>query len=473
MTLNHHLKSTLAVLAAGTLLISGGCSDGTSLDAPPGNVQTFSDSGRLLQAPVKGAKVCADLNKNQLCDPAEPFATSDATGNFTLSFEGASTLDYDIVSEGGLTTNGAGVDIAARNMAALRGSAVVSMLTTMEVATPAGAQREALVAQLNTLAGGADFRTLDFSANAVPRELMLMVKTVESVLDGFGSLGAGSGTQQQVVLEQLAAAIAAAPALSAATIDASLPALVGTAAQGAIGLLADPNLQITSAQAFGDAMAAVVSSVAAAIPAGATVTEGAIQAAVETAAQTATDNLATVVTSLVKVDLASVTLTTNAGPQSWSAATLPTGLTLSSLPSTLAVTGSATNTTGVAKSFSNVTLTLSVAQPTRSILLSIGGLSANVAANGTLTLSKGTAPLQVQGLTTSGAQVLFSMADTSWGTVSGATVTFDLNALNAQLLANGGRDLNTLVAAGSYTISATVTGAPFVTMNNTLALTLQ
>lgn len=472
MTSNYHLKSTLAVLAAGALLIAGGCSDGTDLDTLPGSVATFSEEGRLLQAPVKGAKVCADLNQNRVCDPTEPSTQSDPDGNFTLSFEGAATLDYVIVSEGGLTTNGAGQDIPARNMAAIPGAKVVSMLTTMEAAVPAGAQREALVAQFNAVAG-ADYRTLDFSATAVPRELMLMVKTVEELLGGFEAIGASGSAQQLVVLQQLGATIAAAPALTAATIDASLPALVGTGAQSAFSLLNDSNLEVTSIEAFGEAMAAIATSVAGAIPAGAMVTETAIQAAVETAAQTATENLATVVTSQVKLDLASLTLTTNAGAQTWTAAALPNTLTLSSLPSALSVTGAATNTTGVAKSFTNVSLKLTIAQSSRSISLSIGGLSANVAADGTLSLAKGTSPLQVAGQTASGVLVTFTVADTSWGSASGGTVTFDLNALNTQLQANGGRDLETLAASGSYTIAAEVTGAPFVAMTKTLSLTIQ
>lgn len=475
MAKSHQVKSALALFAAGTMLVAGGCSSGSNLDAPPGSVQTFSESGRLVQAPVKNAKVCADLNKNKICDPTEPFAQSDANGDFSLSFEGATTQTYDLISEGGLTLNGAGQDVAARNMVAPAGAKVMSMLTTMEMMTPAGAQRDALVAQLNALAGVADYRTLDFSATAVPRELMLAVKTVEEVLGGFNSLGVGSWAQQQVVLQRLGTTIAAAPALTAANIDTALPTLVDTAAQSAFAFLNDPNLQITSLTAFGDAMAAIATSVAGAIPPGAAVTEGAIQAAVEAAAATASDNLVTVVTSQVKLDLASVTLTTNAGPQAWSADALPTTLTLSSLPLSVSVSGSATNTTGAAKSFSDVLLKLTIADAThgRSIILSIGGLTANIAADGTLTLTKGTAPLVVQGLTSNGTQVLFNMADTTWGTASGATVTFDLNALNTQLQANGGRDLNTLAASGDYLISAEVTGAPFVALTKALKLTIQ
>lgn len=474
MTKSHQVKSTLALLAAGTMLVAGGCSSGSNLDAPPGSVQTFSESGRLLQPPVSGAKICADLNKNKLCDPTEPFAQSDASGNFSLTFDAAPTQDYDLISEGGQTVDGSGAPVAARNMAAPRGAKVVSMLTTMELLTPAGAQRDALVAQLNALAGVSDYRTLDFVGNAVPRELMLAVKTVEEVVGGFGSLGVASWAQQQVVLQRLGVTIAAAPALTAANIDTALPTLVDNAAQSAFAFLNDPNLQISSLAAFGNAMAAIATNVAGAIPPGAPVTEGAILAQVEAAAGTAAQNLGTVVTSQVKLDLASVTLTTNAGPQSWSAAALPTALNLSSLPLSISVSGSATNTTGEIKNFTDVLLKLTIADATqgRSIILSIGGLTANVAIDGTLSLTKGSNPLHVEGVTSSGALIVFDMADTLWGTASGNSVTFDLTALNTQLQANGGRDLNTLAASGNYTISAEVTGAPFVPLTRALSLTI-
>ncbi len=470
MIQNQHLKALLAALAAGTLALAAGCSDGTSIDNPPGTAQ-LSESGKLLQAPVKGAKVCIDLDGNGVCGPNEPFTTSDANGQYTISgtFQVVGA-NPPILSEGGLVTNSAGTEVPARNMSAPSGAKVVSMLTTLEMATPP-AQRAALVAQLNALAGGVDYHTVDFFTTAVPRELMVAVKTVEAMVGGFESLGAGSAAQQKTVLAQLGTTLANAPTLTAATIDTALPTLVNTAAQSAFAFINSPTLQVSSVAALGDAMGAIATSVAGAIPAGTTVSESTILAAVENATKTSTDSLASVVTSWVKLDLSSVTLTSNV-IQTWTAANLPTGLTLASLPNSLAVTAAATNTTGAAQTFNNVTVKLTVAQATRSIVLSIGGLTVNVASNGTLTLTKGTAPLVVQGLTSNGTQVLFNMADTTWGTASGATVTFDLNALNTQLQANGGRDLNTLASSGNYVITAEVTGAPYVAMTKSLALSI-
>ena len=472
MAKSHQVKSALALFAAGTMLVAGGCSSGSNLDAPPGSVQTFSESGRLLQPPVSGATVCLDLNCNSVCDiDVDAFAPHGSNSEGFFEFSGnyqQAQCTPILLSEGGTIINSTGNPVAARNMSAPAGALVVSMLTTLQMATPPEKQA-ALVAQLNALAGGVDYWTVDFFANPVPRELMVAVKTVEALVDGFASLGAGSAAQQQTILEHLGANLAAPPALTAE----ALPARVNTGAQNAFAFLNSPTLQVASVPVLGEAMGNIALSVLEAIPAGPNMSELEILTAVENAAQTAVDNLATVVTSWVKLDLASVTLTTNGVGQTWTAATLPTGLTLNALPSSLAVTAAATNTTEAAQVFDNVKVKLTVAQATRNIVLSIDGLTASVAADGTLTLTKGADPLVVRGLTSNGTQVLFNMADTTWGTASGATVTFDLNALNTQLRDNGGRDLNTLAASGDYLISAEVTGAPFVALTKALKLTIQ
>lgn len=477
MAKSHQVKSALALFAAGTMLVAGGCSDGTSIDNPPGSVQ-FSESGRLLQPPVSGATVCLDLNCNGVCDiDVDAFAPHGSNSEGFFEFFGnyqQAQCTPILLSEGGTIINSTGNPVAARNMSAPAGALVVSMLTTLQMATPPEKQA-ALVAQLNALAGGVDYWTVDFFADPVPRELMVAVKTVEALVDGFAFLGAGSVEQQNIVLRELGKTIVADNSNSA------LPALVNTAAQSAFSFLRSsiPTLQVTTIPDLGAAMAAVATAVANAIPRTQTMKESELPAAVEADAKAAVEELTAVVTSWVKLDLASVALTTPAVlpevlPEvlSWTPATLPSVLTLNALPSSLAVTAAATNTTEAAQVFDNVKVKLTVAQATRNIVLSIGGLKVDVAANGTLTLTKGTEPLVIKG-SSNVTQVQFDMADTTWGTASGATVTFDLNALNTQLRDNGGRDLNTLAASGDYLISAEVTGAPFVALTKALKLTIQ
>lgn len=484
MIKTHPVKSTLALLAAGALLVAGGCSDGTTLDAPPSNVQTFNESGRLLQAPVYGATVCADLNANDACDPGEPTTTSAADGRYTLPpFEGAASLDYRVLSRGGMTTNGDGDEVPGQDMAAVPGASVMSLLTTLEAYTPA-AERPALVAQLNALAGGVDYRTLDFVDTAVQPGLMLAVKTVEAVMTTFSQVGVSSAQDQQQVLSDLGSTIAKAPApLTPETVRTALPTLVSAAATTTVTTLTsqpDANLVVPNPAAFSTAMATLTASVATAIP---TVpvkeTPELLQTvAITTAAPTQT---VTQAVSLVRsIALDTITLTTNSNPQTWTAAALPGTLTLATLPSTLQVTVAGSNS-GAEITYADVLLTMTISDNTagrngRNIVLSIDGLSAKIASGGALTLTKGTQALVATGKTSTGVVVTANVANTSWGSVSGNQVTFDLNALNAQLKIDGGRDLNTLASTGRYSISAKVSGPtnpPFVAMTRVLDLVIQ
>lgn len=476
----HQVKSTLAMLAVGTLLVAGGCSDGTTLDAQPGGVTTFNESGRLLQAPVYDAIVCADLNANNACDPGEPTTTSGADGRYTLpAFEGANTLEYTVLSRGGFTLDGDGIEVPGQDMAALPGATVMSMLTTMEAYTPK-ADRPALVAQLNALAGGVDYRTLDFVDTEVQPGLMLAVKAVEAVIATFNQVGASSAQDQQQVLKDLGTTIANAPApLTPATVRTALPTLVSTAATTTVtALTAQPNanLVVSDPAAFSTAMGTLTTAVATAIP---TVPVKETPSLIQTVtANTAapTQTLTAQVTLVRSLALDQVTLTTNSIPQTWTAAGLPTTLTLSTLPSSLTATVKGTNS-GAETTYSDIVLTLTISDNTpgrngRNIVLSIGGLSAKIANGGALTLTKGTQALVVTGKTSTGVVVTANVADTSWGAVVGDQVTFNLDALNTLL---GGRDLNTLARSGKYSISAQLSGPsnpPFVPMTRVIDLVL-
>lgn len=482
MTKIHPLKSTLALFAAGALLVAGGCSDGTTLDAPSSNVQTFNESGRLLQAPVYGATVCADLNANDACDPDEPTTTSGADGRYVLPpFEGAASLEYRVLSRGGMTTNGDGDEIPGQDMAAVPGAKVMSMLTTLEAYTPK-ADRPALVAQLNALAGPGvtDYRTLDFVDTAVQPGLMLAVKTVEAVMATFSQIGVSSPLEQQLVLSDLGTTIAKAPVLTADTVRTALPALVSAAASTTVNTLTSPpnaNLVVIDAAAFSTSMNTLVTALATAIPITPVKETPGLLQDVASSTLAPTQTLTQAVSLVRSLELASITLTTNSNPQTWSAAALPGTLTLATLPSSLQVTVAGSNS-GADITYADVLLTLTISDNTtgRNIVLSIGGLSVGIANGGALTLSKGTQALAVSGRTSTGVVVNANVADTSWGTVSGGQVTFDLAALNNQLQLNGGRNLNTLASSGRYSISAKVSGPtnpPFVPMTRVLDLVIQ
>ncbi|MCT8985365.1 hypothetical protein [Shewanella phaeophyticola] len=104
-----HHKSLLAILISSTLLV--GCSS----DDDKSTEVTLPDSGTpttpvseynhqiaglaVYQGALSGATVCADLNKNLSCDSDEPFAITDAEGNYQIDWTSeVETPNYYLVA---------------------------------------------------------------------------------------------------------------------------------------------------------------------------------------------------------------------------------------------------------------------------------------------------------------------------------------------------------------------------------------
>lgn len=99
-------------------------------------------SGTVIDGYIEGAKVCLDLNGNGACDAAEPSATTDASGKYSLNVGSASNVGINLIAEvpdtakdtddAGLTLGAAGR--SAYTMAAPAApSAVITPLTTLIV----------------------------------------------------------------------------------------------------------------------------------------------------------------------------------------------------------------------------------------------------------------------------------------------------------------------------------------------------
>lgn len=125
-------KLPLSLLLTGSALILASCGGGSS------NEQT-TVSGKVMDGYIANATVCLDMNKNYLCDAAEPSTTTDANGAYTLRFTGSAAdqvilaqafADAKDADDGGKT-----LDEAGRNGFTLAAPAsqasVVSPLTTL------------------------------------------------------------------------------------------------------------------------------------------------------------------------------------------------------------------------------------------------------------------------------------------------------------------------------------------------------
>ncbi len=100
----------LSIVASSLLLLTacGGSSDdsmkpgGTTSQPEPRKVII---SGKVVDGPIRGAKVCLDVNENLKCDKGEPTdEQTDSDGSYNISVD-EGTIKGNIISEGGIDTD--------------------------------------------------------------------------------------------------------------------------------------------------------------------------------------------------------------------------------------------------------------------------------------------------------------------------------------------------------------------------------
>lgn len=83
-------KLWLALSSALALVACGGGSGSSSVES------TFS--GKVIDGYIENAIVCVDLNSSLTCDPGEPSTRTDASGSYTLTYNGASPVGLPILA---------------------------------------------------------------------------------------------------------------------------------------------------------------------------------------------------------------------------------------------------------------------------------------------------------------------------------------------------------------------------------------
>ena len=76
------LRSSVYVVSAMSVMLAGCGGSGSSGGDTPASVSTYT--GVVLDGPLQGASVFADINRNGVKDPGEPVTTTDANGKYTL-----------------------------------------------------------------------------------------------------------------------------------------------------------------------------------------------------------------------------------------------------------------------------------------------------------------------------------------------------------------------------------------------------
>ena len=142
------LRTAITGLFIGGLAACGGGGGGSSTTSTPATPATLS--GKVIDGYITGAKVCLDVNSNNVCDAGEPTTTSGENGAWSLPAYAGSIAGIQVIAEVGATASDkdTGV-IGAGNtyslMAPAAASATVTPFTTMVVSTIAAGGGESRV----------------------------------------------------------------------------------------------------------------------------------------------------------------------------------------------------------------------------------------------------------------------------------------------------------------------------------------
>lgn len=105
-------RTSISLACAGLLALSACGGGGGGEDSPrtpvavtptPTAPETVSVMSRVVDGPIRGAKVCLDINRNGACDDGEPFALSGDTGNVEIKVQPSDAGKYPLVAEVGTT----------------------------------------------------------------------------------------------------------------------------------------------------------------------------------------------------------------------------------------------------------------------------------------------------------------------------------------------------------------------------------
>lgn len=244
--------ATAGSLIAALLLVAcggGGSSSPASAPepAPAPAPTTTAVPVKVVDGPLRNARVCVDLNDNGLCDTGEPTARTDASGTASLDVPNAEVDKHAVIAIVGTDAVDAdfGPVTAAFQLAAPAGrTALVSPLTTlvatqMQAGGLAAADAESLVRQQLGLSGSlfADYTAASdasaTSARLVARVAVLTAQQQAAALAavvGTTDVGGATITQADVDRAVQRAMLAVLPSLGSAASDPAVTSAANPAA---------------------------------------------------------------------------------------------------------------------------------------------------------------------------------------------------------------------------------------------------
>ncbi|PLX95238.1 MAG: hypothetical protein C0621_04170 [Desulfuromonas sp.] len=460
------------VLAAVSLL--WGCSEGGLYDGTSTGAVLTPQSGTVAQGKVVNAKVCADLNFNNVCDPSEPSTITSASAAFAGEFvirDIPQGVDYQYVTEGGYDI------LAKRNAAPLKapaGSRNVTTVTTLVSLLPEADQPE-MIKILDQLSGGQGY-DIDISSAAMPPEFLALAKVVEEVSSTLEGSGMTDPKDQEAVLAVIAKQMLQTPPVQLSPTQPAAPlseiiknAATTVATSASQGEYTDFSVNSADVSTFSTAMETLATDVTTAVENNAG-TDGTVQ---ETEAIQNTINTTTTVTlpvGSISLAVAEIAVNNSGGVEQAVLTNTANGFleVASSSFSEVVISLSANNTLDpvAGKTYQDAAFTLSVSDQgsNRSLALSVTGITLSVSATGDVTFWDSTPVLAITGVNATGS-VAVEKSNLALGqmiTFSGsngttpAMVSISIDELQAYLEGLDG----TITEEGSYIISVDGISAP-------------
>lgn len=450
-------KSLQYGVVAGLTLMAFGCSDG-------GNYNQGSDSsivvdGTVAQGKIKNAKVCADMNFNDRCDAGEPFtftqATSAFAGRYLIRNIPANT-PYQFITEGGIDS------LTGKQAFALRALSGVRNITPITTLVAQSADPAAMITLLDNLSGGQGY-DIDISSDSMPVEFLSLVKSTELLLDTLAQSGLSSAEDQAVILRDIATELAAQPLTTAGNSLGTIFAAAATriAERPATDFNAD--FVVTDSAAFASAIETMANDIETIITANSN-PDGSVNETQDLQTNLE-DNLTPPVLPVTAVTMfASRISILNSAATVQDSALLAVDQELAVSAGSFAtakVLVSGTSTEAKTYPAASFTLNVSDTESNRSLQVVVSGINVAVDATGVVTISGGNA-IALRGVNADGAMVLEKSLSTL-----GTLVSFEGNAvlLNIQAIqdeVNPAAADMVVNALGSYSVTATISGAPGV-----------
>ncbi|GAB7535750.1 hypothetical protein [Burkholderia sp. 3C] len=209
-------KHILGISVVASLTACGGGGDSspsspaTGSGGTPTSPQTTAVSGKAVDGYLVGAVACLDLNNNGVCDSGEPSATTDATGQFSIPYNGdptgkallvqVTTATKDLLRPAGFQFP---ASFTLSQVVQSTGAQVVSPLTSMVAAQmQTGLSRAQAVAAVQSLIGSQIDPNADYVAGHDATTTALAQQVVDKV-GSFSANGAVDGATLRNVLNAI------------------------------------------------------------------------------------------------------------------------------------------------------------------------------------------------------------------------------------------------------------------------------